>query len=134
MEVSLLKEILLKDKDERTASEIKKVYKMMSVRKFLLNLNVNNIELTIIYYQEYDFAKKYFDQRINNQTEIFEYCRNISSHKFQEEDRIYESDTDINLIIIEGSANLYNIDEGVEIGTTRLVCKIILKILRNFLK
>ena len=70
MEVSLLKEILLKDKDERTASEIKKVYKMMSVRKFLLNLNVNNIELTKIYYQEYDFAKKYFEQRNNNQRKL----------------------------------------------------------------
>lgn len=39
MEVSLLKEILLKDKDERTASEVKKVYKMMSVRKSFTQFN-----------------------------------------------------------------------------------------------
>jgi hypothetical protein len=39
MEVSLLKEILLKDKDERTASEVKKVYKIMLVCNFIYFYN-----------------------------------------------------------------------------------------------
>ena len=33
MEISVFREILYKDKDERTAQEIKKVYKMISVRR-----------------------------------------------------------------------------------------------------
>jgi hypothetical protein len=41
MEVNLLREILSKDKDERTASEVKKVYKMMSVSNFKFNRLIN---------------------------------------------------------------------------------------------